>query len=83
MTPNVLSLTADMVANFTTVVVPSPRWAWEHTKIDHHLTLDEIEVYCAGFRLELCRYGEGRCLDCIEIDALGNWRIHFFPLNQK
>jgi hypothetical protein len=47
MTPNVLSLTADMVANFVTVVVPAPRWAWEHTKIDHHLTLDEIEDYRA------------------------------------
>jgi hypothetical protein len=83
MTPNVLSLTADMVANFTTVVVPSPGWAWEHTKIYHHLTLDEIEEYRAGFRLEPCRHGEGRCLDHIETDALGNWLIHFFPLNDE
>jgi hypothetical protein len=81
MTPNLRSLTANLIANFVTVVVPAPRWAWDRTKIDHDLTLDEIEEYRAQFRRELSRHGEGRCLDCIEIDALGNWLIHFFPLN--
>ena len=82
MTANVLSLTANLVANFVTVVVPAPRWAWDRTKIDHDLTLDEIEEYRAGSRPELSWHGEERCLDCIEIDALGNWWIHFFPLNE-
>ena len=82
MTANVLSLTANLVANFVTVVVPAPRWAWDRTKIDHDLTLDEIEEYRAGSRRELSWHGEERCLDCIVIDALGNWRIHFFPLNE-
>jgi hypothetical protein len=82
MTANVLSLTANLVANFVTVVVPAPRWAWDRTKIDHDLTLDEIEEYRAGSRPELSWHGEERCLDCIVIDALGNWRIHFFPLNE-
>ena len=83
MTPNVLSLTANLVANFVTVVIPAPKWAWDRTKIDHDLTLDEIEEYRARFRRELSRHGEGRCLDCIEIDALGNWRIHSFPLDEE
>jgi hypothetical protein len=83
MTPNVLSLTVNLVANFVTVVVPATKWAWDRTKIDHDLTLDEIEEYRAWFRRELLRHGEGRCFDCIEIDELGNWRIHFFPLHEE
>jgi hypothetical protein len=83
MTPNVLCLTTNLVANFVTVVIPAPKWAWDRTRIDHDLTLDEIEEYRTRFRRELSRHGEGRCLDCIEIDALGNWRIHFFALNEE
>jgi hypothetical protein len=83
MKPSIRSLTANLVANFVTVVVPAPRWAWDRTRMDHPLTLDEIEEYRTRFRRELSRHGEGRCLDCIEIDALGNWRIHFFPLNEE
>jgi len=83
MTPNVLSLTADMVANFVTIVIPAPRWTWDRTKVDHDLTLGEIEEYRARFRRELSQHSEARCLDRIETDALGNWRIHFFPLNSE
>lgn len=83
MTPNVRSLTANLVANFVTVVVPAPEWAWDCTKAHRHLTLNEIEEYRSGFRRELSRHGEGRCLDGVEIDASGNWRIHFFSLNEE
>jgi hypothetical protein len=83
MTPNVLSLTSNLVANFVTVVVPARRWAWYRTEVSHHLTVDKIIEYRDRFRRELSRHGEGRCLDCVEIDALGNWRIHFFPLNEE
>jgi hypothetical protein len=83
MTPNVLSLTANLLANFVTIVIPAPRWSWDRTRIDHDLTLDEIEEYRARFRRELSRHGEGRCLDHIQIDALSNWLIHFFPLNEE
>jgi hypothetical protein len=64
-------------------VVPAPRWAWDRAKVHPHLTLNGIKEYRTQFRQELSRHGEGRCLDCIEIDAVGNWRIHFFPLNQE
>jgi hypothetical protein len=83
MTPNVLSLTANLVSNFVTVVVPAPGWDWNRTKIDHATTLNEIDECRGRFRAGLFRNGETRCLDCIEIDALGNWRIHFFPLNEE
>lgn len=83
MTPNVLSLIANSVSNFVTVVVPARRWAWYRIEISHHLTIDKINEYRDRFRRELSRHGEGRCLDSIEMDKLGNWRIHFFPLNKE
>ena len=83
MTPNVLSLIANSVSNFVTVVVPARRWAWYRTEVSHHLTINKINEYRDQFRRELSRHGEGRCLDSIEMDKLGNWRIHFFPLNEE
>jgi hypothetical protein len=83
MTPNVLGLCANLVSNFVTVVIPAPTWAWNRAEVNHNLTLNEIDEYRLRFRRELSKHGEVRCLDCIEIDPLGNWRIHFFPLNQE
>jgi hypothetical protein len=83
MTPNVRSLTANLVANFVTVVIPQFRRTSDDTEIDHHLTIDEIEAYRVQFRRGLARHGEVHCLDRIEIDASGNCRIHFFCLNEE
>lgn len=80
MTPNVLGIAANLIDNFVTAVFPAARWSWDRT-IDYHLTLDMVEEYRGQLRRELSRHGEGRCLDRIEIDRLGNWRVHFFPLN--
>jgi hypothetical protein len=82
MTPNVRGIAANLLANFVTVVIPAARWSWDRT-IDYHLTLDMVEEYRHQLRRELLRHGEGRCLDRIEVDGLGNWRVHFFPFNEE
>jgi hypothetical protein len=82
MTPNVRDIAANLIANFVTVVIPAARWSWDRT-IDYHLTLDMVEEYRHQLRRELLRHGEGRCLDQIEVDGLGNWRVHFFPFNEE
>jgi hypothetical protein len=82
-TPNVRGIAANLIANFVTVLLPAARWSWDRTAIDYPLTLEVMQGYRVQLRLELSRHGEGRCLDRIEIDGLGNWRIHFFPLNEE
>lgn len=83
MTANIRGISANLIANFFTIVCPAARWSWDRTAIDRPLTLKVIQGYRAKFRRELSRHGEGRCLDRIEIDRLANWRIHFFLLNEE
>jgi hypothetical protein len=61
-------------------VVPTSEWAWDST--DRQLPLDEIEKYRLRFQQELLPHCETRCLDHVEIDAVGNWRLFFFPLTE-
>jgi hypothetical protein len=81
-TPNIFGIAANLLANFTTIILPIPEWSWDRTAIDYPLTLEVIQEYRAQLRRELSRHGEGRCLDRIEIDELRNWRVHFFPFDQ-
>jgi hypothetical protein len=83
MTPNVLGLTVDLMSNFVTVTIPSLEWSWDRTIVDYDLTADMVEEYRGKLRRELSRHGEVRCLDHMEIDRLGNWHVHFFPLNEE